>query len=125
MRTRLLISLATLIAASLLAPTALQAKCAMPMFKPVVLTTRDTTLPADGGILVGWQSDYDVGSARDKDPSEQPTWTATAGKAAVALKRVSLAPGLSVYRPSNAKGVVVLADEKPHLAGLPSMLKQG
>ena len=119
MRTRLLASVASsIIAVSLLAPTAVQAKCAMPRFKAVVLTTRDTKLPVDGGILVGWQADYDGGMDRDKDPSEQPTWTTTAGKTKVPLTRVSIAPGLSVYRPSVAKppkGALLLADGKTKL----------
>ena len=77
-----------------------------------VLTTRDTVLPPDGGVLVGYQSGRDNDDTSG-DPSNQPGWTASEGKATIALSRVSLAPGLSVYRPAaGTGGELILKDKK-------------
>lgn len=89
------------------------AKCARTEQRPVVLTTRDTKLPDDGGILVGWQtetySDANDHVPYDKDPTDQPTWTAQDGaNKPVALTRTALAPGLSVYVPAKGTGAVIL-----------------
>jgi hypothetical protein len=87
-----------LVALSLL-PTPVEASCAQASLMPQVLTRRDTKLPADGGVLVGYA--YATGADREDsgpDPSDVK-WTATAGKAKVTLTRTPLAPGLSVYRP--------------------------
>ena len=53
-----------------------------------VLTRRVTVLPSDGGVLVG----YTYASGGDVDLDD--TWIGS-----VALTRVQLAPGLSVFRP--------------------------
>jgi hypothetical protein len=76
------------------------AKCARTEQRPKVLTTRDTKLPDDGGILVGWENEvYSDASDHVKgDPSNQPDWAAFDRKTKLVLTRVSLAPGLSVYR---------------------------
>jgi hypothetical protein len=76
------------------------ASCMQASLAPVVLTRRDTKLPADGGVLVGYT--YATGEDREvtgPDPSDV-TWTAIAGKKTVVLARTQLAPGLSVYRPA-------------------------
>ena len=93
-----------------LLPHVADAKCARSEQAPKVLTTRDTKLPDDGGILVGWQNKVyeDADEHSDGDPSDQPKWTATADKKKVALTRTSLAPGLSVYTPAKFTGTLVL-----------------
>ncbi|HPH66110.1 MAG TPA: hypothetical protein PLF40_10215 [Kofleriaceae bacterium] len=90
------------------------ADCAMPAYAGDVLTTRVTKLPADGGILVGWKYDAHATTPASGDASDQPTWTISNGKANanLKLKRVSLAPGLSVYQPAPAPGTLTLADGK-------------
>lgn len=105
-----------------IAPSMVEAKCARTEARPALLTTRDTKLPDDGGILVGWVNGvygddddddhhYDHVPA-DKDPSDQPGWKATDGaKKRVALTRTALAPGLSVYKPAAGTGAVELVDK--------------
>ncbi len=90
------------------------ADCAMPAYAGDVLTTRVTKLPADGGILVGWKYDAQATKTASGDASDQATWTISNGKANgnLKLKRVSLAPGLSVYQPAPAPGTLTLADGK-------------
>jgi hypothetical protein len=100
------------LAAILVAPP-VEAKCARNLAVPVILTTRDTKLPDDGGVLVGWAASFDDATGEmSADPSDQPTWTATAGKTKVALTRVALAPGLSVYKVGGT-GDVTLAGKQP------------
>ena len=101
---------AALVLLGFLTPGSAEAKCARTEHRPKILTTRDTNIPDDGGVMVGWTSevysdedDHPVG-----DPSDQPTWTATDGKKPVALARVSLAPGLSVYRPAHGTGKIIV-----------------
>lgn len=66
---------------------------------PTVLTRRDTKLPADGGVLVGYSFAMDDReNGNGPDPSDVK-WTATDGKTKITLTRTPLAPGLSVYRP--------------------------
>ncbi|MEP6861929.1 MAG: hypothetical protein ABJE66_14980 [Deltaproteobacteria bacterium] len=87
-----------LVALTLL-PTPADASCAYVGMTPNVLTRRDTKLPADGGVLVGYTYGNDNdGEASGADPSDVK-WSATNGKAKVTLTRTELAPGLSVYRP--------------------------
>jgi hypothetical protein len=87
-----------LVALTLL-PTPADASCAYVGMMPNLLTRRDTKLPADGGVLVGYTYGNDNdGEAGGADPSDVK-WTATNGKAKVTLTRTELAPGLSVYRP--------------------------
>lgn len=98
-----------LLVALALLPSPADASCAYVGMTPLVLTRRDTKLPADGGVLVG----YDYGNDEDgahggSDPSDVK-WTATNGKATVALVRTQLAPGLSVYRPPANVGAFELA----------------
>ena len=81
-------------------PTPADASCAYVGMSPIVLTRRETKLPADGGVLVGYwyNNDNDIESG-GSDPSDVK-WIATNGKAKVTLTRTQLAPGLSVYRPA-------------------------
>lgn len=71
-----------------------EASCAFVPLVPALMTRRDTHVPADGGILVG----YGAGEIEQTgdDPSDV-RWTASNG---VTLVRTSLAPGLSVYKPT-------------------------
>jgi hypothetical protein len=95
----------------------IEAKCARNVAVPVILTTRDTELPDDGGVLVGWDASMDDATGEmSADPSDQPTWTATESQpksqTKLALTRVALAPGLSVYKVTGT-GDVTLAGKKP------------
>ena len=108
---RILLGLAIVLAARA-APA--HALCIQSGLAPEVLTTRDTTLPPDGGVLVGWTSKSGV-QEDPNDPSNQPTWTATDGKQAIALKRVSLAPGLSVYLAAGAGPMILKPKKGPPL----------
>jgi hypothetical protein len=73
----------------------------VPAYKGDVLTLRDTQVPPDGGILVGWTRS-NTADATPGDASNQPDWTIVPGKSMTHLKlnRTSLAPGLSMYRPA-------------------------
>ena len=110
------ILLIALLSATLLRSPTADACCMMQPRSGVVLTTRDTALPDDGGILVGWR--YGGGSPTENDDysldsSNQPSWKVQVGKAKpVGLKRVSLAPGLSVYSPPAGKADFTLVDGK-------------
>ena len=97
-----------------LARTAVHASCAAPQFAPVILTTRDTHLPSDGGMLVGFM----VGADRDEDSGPDPSdvkWAANAGKQSVTLTRVALAPGLSVYKPPATTSAFSIANKAGRL----------
>ncbi|GEM_PF-3381971 len=99
---RLLIPLVVL-ASVHIAPEA-AASCAHTAMKAVVLTNRDTHVPADGGVLVGY--DYTTDSEEfEHTEGPEPTavkWTARDAKnKPVALTRTQLAPGLSVLRPAD------------------------
>jgi len=68
------------------------ASCMQAELNPLLLTRRDTHVPADGGVLVGYTyvtSDFE---RTGPDPSDVK-WKATAKVA-----RTQLAPGLSVYK---------------------------
>jgi hypothetical protein len=105
-----------LLVALTLLPTPADASCAYVGMIPNVLTRRDTKLPADGGVLVGYAygNDDDGGPRGSADPSDVK-WTATNGKAKVALTRTELAPGLSVYRPAaNVRAFKLAGKTKDH-----------
>lgn len=87
-----------LLLAALVAQThAAAASCAQVVMKGSVLTRRDTHVPADGGVLVGYGfGEPDIPGA-GPDPSELKF--ATKAK----LERVQLAPGLSVYKFTDKK----------------------
>lgn len=110
-----------LLSAALLHSPSADACCIMQPRSAVVLTTRDTKLPNDGGILVGWR--YGGGSPMEADDesadsSNQPTWKVKRSKTkSIGLKRVSLAPGLSVYMPTAGKGGFDVVDGEGNLLG--------
>jgi len=88
------------------------AKCSrQDIMQPNLLTRRDTRVPADGGIVVGYaynRGDNEVEKTRTDDPSDV-LWTARDVKRKpVALARTSLAPGLSVFRPAATTDFVVV-----------------
>jgi hypothetical protein len=75
-----------------------------------VLSQPDIILPGDGGIVVAAM----IGNGHlDTDVADQPTWTFRTGGAHSAPRRLTLAPGLVVYR-ARQDGTVTLvdADEK-------------
>lgn len=94
-----------LVAASLLVAHDVTAKCAMTALAAAVLTPPNAKLPADGGVLVGFDHevdrDYSKPASHD-DPSNQPTW-----KWSASVTRTSLAPGLSVYKPAAGTSITV------------------
>lgn len=112
-----------LLHAALLTPSTANASCAIPSYGGLVLTTRNTNLPADGGILVGWTYDQKAMPTPSGDASDQPTWRVVASKknvknkAKIKLTRVALAPGLSVYRPAAAAGTLTLSNDKGKVLG--------
>lgn len=77
---------------ALLVPTPAGARCARAELAPNLLTTRDTHIPADGGVLVGYQASMNDLESTGPDPSDVK-W-----KASTKLVRTQLAPGLSVYK---------------------------
>ncbi len=87
-----------------------EAKCARAEIQPNLLTRRDTHVPADGGIVVGYtysHSGDEVEKTNSDDPSDV-IWTARdAKRKSVPLTRTSLAPGLSVLRPAGKTAFVV------------------
>jgi hypothetical protein len=88
---RILQTMRTLLCLTLIAltPHTAEPSCMQAQLTSQVLTRRDTRLPIDGGVLVGYT--YATGNDIDRDD----TWTGS-----VALTRVQLAPGLSVFRPA-------------------------
>jgi hypothetical protein len=97
------------------------AACVPPDYQPVVLTTRDTQIPIDGGILVGWRYPGSISATTERisgDVTDQPAWKVKAGNAKpAALTRLALAPGLSVYLPPAGKGAFELLDGKGNTLG--------
>ena len=89
------------LAALALTPNVTHASCARAEFVPSLLTTRDTHLPDDGGVLVGfaYSTDDKMREETGPDPSDVK-WSGMDGKKPVALTRVALAPGLSMYKPA-------------------------
>ncbi|HEY0254808.1 MAG TPA: hypothetical protein VGC41_24950, partial [Kofleriaceae bacterium] len=87
-----------LVAALLANAHASYASCAYVGMKANVLTRRDTHVPQDGGVLVGFTyGNDDVLPPNGPDPSNVKF--ATKAK----LERTQLAPGLSVYKFADAK----------------------
>jgi hypothetical protein len=111
MKALLLLALVSLV------PAPVDASCMRAVFIPELLTRRDTKLPADGGVLVGYgfstkSEDFEQTGT---DPSDVK-WTATdAKKTSVRLTRTALAPGLSVYRPATGAMAFTLANAKGKL----------
>jgi hypothetical protein len=98
-----------------LLPTPADASCAYVGMSPVVLTRRDTKLPADGGVLVGYWLNNDNDFESDGPDPSAVKWHVTNGKANVKLTRTQLAPGLSVYRPpANITAFKVAGKTKDH-----------
>jgi hypothetical protein len=93
------------------APTA-HADCMRVELTPKILTTRDTHLPADGGVLVGYANTTGDPEPTGKDPSDATKWTASTDKKTVALTHTLLAPGLSVYKPPADVGSFTIASSK-------------
>ncbi len=95
----------------------------MPSYGGLVLTTRNTFLPTDGGILVGWTYDTNAVPTPSGDASDQPTWRMIANKksvkdkAKIKLTRIALAPGLSMYRLPAAVGKLTLTNGKGKVLG--------
>jgi hypothetical protein len=100
---RHLVLLAAALVGVLTAARPAAATCMRLEIKPQLLTLRDTCVPADGGIVVGYgytSSADEVEKTRSADPSDV-AWTARdAKKQPVTLTRTMLAPGLSVLRPA-------------------------
>ena len=74
-----------------LTPQTAEPSCMQAELTSQVLTRRDTRLPSDGGVLVGYT--YATGNDVDRDD----TWTGSVG-----MTRVQLAPGLSMFRPASS-----------------------
>jgi hypothetical protein len=107
MKSLLLLSLVTLL------PQPVDASCMRAEFIPALLTRRETKLPGDGGVLVGFgfstkSEDFEQTGT---DPSDVK-WTARDRKHPIALTRTALAPGLSVYRPADGVTDFTIANAK-------------
>lgn len=104
-----------LLAAVLGAAHPAAASCMRLESKPQLLTLRDTRVPVDGGIVVGYgytSSADEAAQTKSADPSDV-AWTARdAKKQPVSLTRTMLAPGLSVLRPPADAGSFSLLDKK-------------
>ncbi len=117
----------SVVAATLVASSGAHATCAMARIGPRVMTTRSTVIPADGGVLVGYQFGGTGGEFTDDDPSAAAGWTASDGTHPIGLTRISLAPGLSVWKlAGNAPTTITGKDAKPigaftHDAKLPAV----
>jgi len=112
--------LAFALAASLTALVAdARAECAMMELVPQLLTPANTTLPVDGGVLVGTLArtpvDYQHAS-RVEDPALTNTWKYQSAGKPVAVDKVVLAPGLVMYRPKTGTAIDVL-DQKNQKLG--------
>jgi hypothetical protein len=92
---------------------AVDAKCAMTELTPHLLTPAGAKLPADGGILVGWEVAVDRDYSHSKGDTLKPAYKLTDGKAAVDGVADPLAPGVYVYHPKKpGTGALVLVDGK-------------
>jgi len=107
MRMKSLLLLLTLL------PQPVDASCMRTEFIPVLMTLRDTKLPADGGFLVGfgYSTKTEDLEQTGTDPSDVK-WTARDRKHPIALTRTALAPGLSVYRPTDGVTAFTIANAK-------------
>jgi hypothetical protein len=107
------------VAAALAVSTDAGAKCAQTELRPTLLTPDGTKLPADGGVLVGYESrmpeDY-TRPARGLTPS----YTAVDGKASVELSARPIAPGVFVYTPKGSgTGPITVMDDKIKIGTFP------
>jgi len=101
------LAVVALAAALSFAPSApVQAKCAPTLLAPQLLTHPADTIPAGGGVLVGYihSRDDDAAAARGADPAVNADWKMTVAKRRVAPRIEVLAPGLAVYRPGAIRG---------------------
>ncbi|HEY4239284.1 MAG TPA: hypothetical protein VGM88_05685 [Kofleriaceae bacterium] len=73
------------------------ASCAFVELAPSVLTPRDAKIPADGGVVVGF--DRKLPSGPKADAGGDPSVSSALAFGETAAVRESLAPGLTVYRP--------------------------
>jgi hypothetical protein len=103
-----------------------RADCAISELGPELLTRAGAKIPADGGILVGWNASTDRKTPSKGDPSQQ-SYKASAHGKSVSLVSASLAPGLTVYRPRPAlvgalsvKALVDVTFDKGKGAALPA-----
>jgi hypothetical protein len=112
------LSIALLAALSLAPSGSSHASCARAEFVPTVLTTRDPHLPGDGGVLVGYgySTDHKLPEETGPDPSDV-RWTAADGKKPIALTRVALAPGLSMYKPAAGTTALVISSKAGNRIG--------
>ncbi len=78
------------------------ADCASSELVPAVFTRRDTRLPADGGVLVGFAFTTDLGQVEGRGDPSDVKWTAHDANKVIALTRTALAPGLAVLRPADS-----------------------
>lgn len=93
------LSIVTILALALTAGDA-DAKCARVLLEPRVLTHAADKIPANGGILVGYDSTTDGGADRfaGHDPAVNDDWLLVSGARKLRPKIEVLAPGLAVYQ---------------------------
>ncbi len=104
------------------------ASCMRMELNPSLLTRRDTHVPADGGILVGYgftTSSDELEATNSNDPSDVK-WTARdAHKKPIALVHTVLAPGLSVLRPAGTAAFTLVSSKGKQLGAFTRDGKQG
>jgi hypothetical protein len=107
--TRSLVAL--LIATGGLVPPSADARCRPSLPVPQLLTHAADSIPADGGVLIGWtlSSDGDGASFQGHDPAMNPDWVFTTRKRKAKATLEQLAPGLAVYRATAMRGNRVVA----------------
>lgn len=100
--------LALLAVGSLIVARESFAKCAMQELAPALVTPKNAAIPADGGVLVGFQysRDDEVQPAKG-DPSMTAAWTWSQ-----TMTKENLAPGLTVYKPKSAAAITVKDGKK-------------
>jgi hypothetical protein len=79
------------------------AKCAMQELIPKLLTPDQASVPADGGVLVGY--DFEVVNAR----RSETTFKFSDGHKPVEVTKQALAPGVDVYKPKSS-GLLYMTD---------------
>lgn len=81
-------------------------KCARVLLAPQVITHGADTIPAHGGVLVGFAKTTDDAAEAfvGRDPAMNADWTLTVGRRKVRPRVEQLAPGLAVYRPGALRG---------------------
>lgn len=96
--------LALLVAALCLAPTTSRAKCAMEVLEYQVVSHPGDEIPAGGGVLVTWSTSHEYdGERKAGDPTANASWRFKLGKKKVATTLETIAPGLTLYRPTVVK----------------------